>query len=231
MSVPIGPRSPALSVPMTNPVWASGPTMTAYTPATTSYARVVPSAGVALIEMRPNVGTENLQVASRVTHKIADATTLTQVHPSTTQAQDFALANELKGDHNTHVASTTYHVAAGTAITTPDADTDPKLIALANALRTAMAQHYASTTEHGGLADAVNLAVVTGTTIATDAASARTLLNALYPAHEAHLLVTDQNQFLIYSAATMPALWRCAAPFFAKTDVSGHTFAVAEYLS
>lgn len=62
----------------------------------------------------------------------------------------YTLANEIKADHNIHIASTTYHKAADTTntITSSDASTLATLYALANELKTDFNTHELSTTYH-----------------------------------------------------------------------------------
>jgi len=207
------------------------PVMTAYTPSTTAYVKVTPDASNITMFLRPNVATEALQVASILTHKIADATTIAATVPAVSEAESYALSIELADDFGTHVVSTAYHVNADTALTTTDATSEATLVAEVNAVRAKMLSHLASTTVHGGLADATNLATVTATSDATDAASAITLENVLAGAHAAHLLVTDQNKYLVHAAGVMPMEWRCLGSFFCKTDASGHTFVTQEFRS
>ena len=210
----------------------AAPLVTYYSPSTTAYVKVTPQSGTMLTEVAPTVTTETLQYASLITHKIADATTITSDAP-TDDAKDRARATEFKGDFNTHVASVAYHATAGTAITTADATDDPTLIALCQALDAAMKAHAASTTEHGGRGDAVFAAalVVAALPATPSKAQCRTWLAdlVLKAAWEAHLAVTDNSTYMTTGAAVMPMQWRSTAAFWCKTNVSGHTFATAEY--
>lgn len=236
--LPIGPKTTAFSLPVApasdafeNPFPVS-PVMTKYAPSTTAYVKVTPNAAALTMFLRPLVTTEDLQVASVVTHKIADATSIAAADGSD-DATDRLLANELKADLNVHMASTAYHDTADTAITTADATSDATLIALTLALDDKWKAHSASTTVHGGLADAVMLAAVVALNLAASPSKAqcRTYLNALKPLHAAHLTVTDQDKYLIHAAGVMPLEWRCLGSFFAKTDVSGHSFVTQEFRS
>lgn len=212
----------------------SAPVLTLYSPSTTAYAKVTPTATALLTEAAPIVTTETLQYASLITHKIADATTITSDAP-TTDETDRLRANEFKADFNTHVAALAYHDTAGTAIATADATSDATLIALTVAIDAAMKAHAASTTEHGGRGDAVFAAALV--TLALPAAptkgECRTYLAdaALKAAWTAHLAVVEGGIYLTAGVNAMPLRWASAAPFWCKTNVSGHTFAAAEYQS
>lgn len=115
-----------------------------------------------------------------------DASSLAADTTPTETAQDYALADELASDHNTHIALTTVHKAATAAVSFTAATTEETLVAEANAVRAAMAAHYASTTAHNK-ADATNLALVNATTEAEDAATARALITALATPFAAHI--------------------------------------------
>lgn len=212
--------------------YPAAPLMTLYGPTGTAYIKVTPSATTLLTEVAPQVTTETLQYASVITHKIADATTITSAAP-TDDATDRLRANEFKGDFNTHVASTVYHDAAGTAIATADASTDETLIALTLAIDAAMKAHAASTTEHGGRGDATFLAALEALELAAEPSTAqcRAYLAdaALKAAWEAHLAVTDGGIYLTAGTSVMPMRWASGAAFWCKTNVSGHKFSTAEY--
>jgi hypothetical protein len=177
------------------------------------------------------VTTEDLVVASAIVHKIADANGIAATNPAVTEQNSYDLANELKGDYNVHIAATTYHVAAdlGTCAVA-DADDEAKLIALTNNLRTLFGTHASNSSAHGGIGDAVFLAAVAATTVASSAATAITLENALATAWLAHCAVTDLATYITWPAARMPLTWPCNGRFFAKTSVSGHSLVVAEFL-
>jgi hypothetical protein len=214
--------------------YPSAPVMTLYSPSTTAYEKVTPTADALLTRLVPIVTTETLQYASVITHKIADATTITSDAP-TDDAKDYARANEFKGDFNTHVAATAYHDAAGTAIATANASSEATLIALTLAIDAAMKAHAASTTEHGGRTDATFAEALATLALPAEPTKAecRTYLGdaALKAAWEAHLAVTDGGIYLTHGAAVMPLEWPSAAPLWCKTNVSAHTFAGAEFRS
>ena len=251
--VPVGPKPKAFAMPVTFatdegaiPITGTitgiptvrmspfpvAPVMTKYTPGTTAYVKVTPNANALAMYLRPVVTTEDLIVASLIVHKIADTTTIAATVPAVSEAESYALAIELKGDYNTHIASTVYHDTADAGeCTLANATSEATLVALVNNLRTLFATHYAATGVHGGKADAVGIAAVAATTVATNAATAIVLENALAAAHAAHLAVTDLATYLTHSAATMPLAWPCLGAFWCKTNVSGHSFVTEEFRS
>jgi hypothetical protein len=212
--------------------YPSAPVMTLYSPSTTAYVKVTPADDTLLTEVAPIVTTETLRYAALITHKIADATTITSAAP-TTDETDRLRATEFKDDFNTHVAATAYHDAAGTAIATADATDDDTLIALTLAIDAAMKAHAASTTEHGGRGDAVLAAALVTLALPAEPtkANCRTYLAdaALKAAWEAHLAVVDNSIYMTAGVNVMPMQWKSAAPFWCRTNVSGHTFATNEY--
>jgi hypothetical protein len=235
--LPIGPKGKAFSVPVQpatdafpNP-FPSAPTMTLYSPSTTAYVKVTPAADTLLMTVAPTVTTETLTYASLITHKIADATSIAADNPAVGEAQSYALSIELADDFSTHITSTAYHATADTALVTTNATSEATLIAEVNAIRAKMLTHFASSTIHGGRADAVALAATAATTVANSAASAITLENALATAYLAHLAVVDGAIYMTTGAAVMPMEWACLGAFWCKTNVSGHTFATAEFKS
>jgi hypothetical protein len=210
----------------------SAPTVTVYSPATTSYAKVTPSANTLKTMVRPRTITQSLVYAATIVHKIADGTTITSAAP-TDDNTDRARATEFKNDFNTHVASTAYHVAAGTAIATADAISDPTLIALCQAIDAAMKAHAASTTEHGGMTDTVFVAALVAAAlpaIPTKGECRTWLADAvLKAAWTAHLAVTDLGAYVTAGPVGLPIEWPCSAPFYAKTDTSAGVFTVTEW--
>lgn len=116
----------------------------------------------------------------------ADTTALSSDTTPTESAQDYALADELASDHNTHTALTTVHKQATAAVDFTAATSEATLVAEANAVRAAMLAHYADTAAHNA-ADATNLGLVNATTVATNAATARTLITALVAPFQAHI--------------------------------------------
>lgn len=207
------------------------PIVTVYSPSGAAYMKVAPSASVLELLVRPRVTTQALIYAPVVTHKVADANGIAAV-PAVTEANSYALADELKSDYNVHIASLVYHVAADLgSVSLVDATDEATLVALANSLRTLFGTHAANTTAHGGLADAVFAAAVTATTVAIDAATAITLENALASAWLSHLAVTDQGAYVTVGASVLPMRWPCLGSFFAKTDTGSGVFTVAEFRS
>lgn len=230
--LPIGPKGKDFSVPFTQ-MAPSVSAMTLYTPATTSFVKHTPFSDTVMCHVAPVVTTESLIVATKIVHKIADATTITS-DEATSDATDRLRATEFKNDFNTHVASVAYHLAAGTAITAADATSDPTLIALCQAIDAAMKAHAASITQHGGAADAVFLAALIALALPAvpTKGECRTWLvdAALVIPWTAHLAVTDLSTYITWPAARMPLEWPCNGAFWAKTNVSGHSFVVAEFL-
>lgn len=91
------------------------PTLTVYTPGSAAYMKVTPSADVLEAIVRPRVTTEALIYAPIITHKIADTTTTIGAADPDDLAKSKTAIDEILADTNTHIASLTYHVAAGTA--------------------------------------------------------------------------------------------------------------------
>ena len=209
--------------------YPSAPIVTVYTPSGAAYMKVTPSADALQLIARPRTVTESLIYAPLVTHKIADANGIAATNPAVTEANSYALANELKGDYNVHIASLVYHVAADLGeVTVANATTEATLVALANSLRTLFGTHAIATSSHGGQSDDVFAAAVTATTAATDAATAITLENALATAWLAHLAVTDQGAYITAGPVGLPIIWPCLGALFVKTSGPG-VFTVAEF--
>lgn len=207
----------------------SSPAVTAYSPSGAAYMKVTPTAESLELLVRPRTVSESLIFAPVVTHKVADASTIAATNPAVSEAESYALVNELKGDYNTHIASVVYHVAADAgSCSLANATDEATLVALANNLRTLFGTHAANVTAHGGLADGVFAAAVAATTVATDAASAIVLENALAAAWLAHLAVVDQGAYVTVGSAVLPMRWPCLGSFFAKTSGPG-VFTVAEF--
>ena len=207
----------------------AAPTVTVVSPSTTAYAKVTPSANTLKTMIRPRTVTQSLVYAATIVHKIADATSLSATAPAVTEANDFALCIELMGDHNTHTASVAYHVAATASVASTAATSEATLVAQLNLYRLAQLAHYADSAAHGGMTDTVNLAIVAATVPCTTSATAHTLVNVLYPAHVAHLLVLDLGAYVTAGPVGLPIDWPCSAPFYAKTDTSGGVFTVTEW--
>jgi len=237
--IPIGPKAQYAAVPVipatdsygANPYPVS-PVVTLYSPATTAYVKVTPASDTLLMTVAPTVTTETLTYASIITHKIADATTIAATNPATNNTTElYALADEVMDDFIVHIASTAYHATATGTITHTAATTEATAVAEVNLIRTSLLSHLASTTAHCGRADAVNLALVTATSACTDKAGAVTLINLLATYYLAHLAVVDNSTYMTHPAGEMPMLWPCLGSFYAKTNVSGHTFATCEFKS
>jgi hypothetical protein len=92
------------------------PICTVYSPTGTAYMKVTPHADTLELHVRPRVTTQALVYAPVVTHKIADTTNTIAAADATTLNSSRTLADELLADGKLHIASTTYHVAAGVAI-------------------------------------------------------------------------------------------------------------------
>jgi len=124
-------------------------------------------------------------------HKEDDATNLASSDNMSDLATGYVLADELDDDVIAHLASTTFHAAADTVYDfggTPNSE--GTLVTKVNLLRTAMAAHFASTACHS-VADSINVALVAATTIATNTASAQTLINLLKAYWNSHCAVGD----------------------------------------
>ncbi len=209
----------------------AAPTVTVVSPATTSYAKVTPSANTLKVQVRPRTITQSLVYAATIVHKIADSNGIAATNPAVTDANAYALINEIKGDFNVHVASTAYHVAAGTAIATTDASDLATTVALTNAVAAALNAHFASITQHGGMTDAVNLALIAAAQLApaTDMPTAKTEMNLLVTAWLAHIAVTDLGAYVTSGPVGLPLDWPCSEPFYVKTDTSAGVLTVAEW--
>jgi hypothetical protein len=217
--------------------YPNAPVQTVYSPSTTAYVKIAPHADNLHMEIAPRVTSDDLIYASILTHKIADATTITSAAP-TTDETDRLRATEFKNDTNVHMASLTYHEVAGPAITEADATDDATLIALTVAIDTALRTHAASSTQHGGRADAVFVAALASLALPASPSKAqcRTYLAdaALKAAWDAHRAVTDHLAGVqVYSvrAAGLPKEWDCAGSVFVRCSSSGGIFVTEEYRS
>lgn len=187
-----------------------------------AWTKVTPASGAHRVTIRPQTSTKYLLVATSVVHKAADTAAIAATNPAITEANSYALANELKADYNTHIASTAYHVAADAgACTLPAANDEAKLVALVNNLRTLFSTHYASIAVHGGAADEVNLALAAATTVATDAAGAIVLENLLAAYHLAHLAVTSAGIWEKLPAGTALVWQSPETPVWFQLESSG----------
>jgi hypothetical protein len=93
------------------------PIVTVYSPTGTAYMKVTPNAANRTMFVRPRTVTQSLVYAPLVTHKIADTTTtIGAADPGAADLPaNITAADEILADCNTHIASTVYHLAAGTA--------------------------------------------------------------------------------------------------------------------
>lgn len=204
-----------------------------YTPSTTSYAKITPAPTLLHMEVRARTASDDLIRASILTHKIADATTITSAAP-TTDETDRLRATEFKGDNNVHMASLVYHDVVGPVITAADATDDPTLIALTLGINTALMTHAASATQHGGRADATFLAALTALALPASPTTAqcRAYLAdaALKAAWDAHRAVTDGGIYVTIPAGS-PDFWDCKGTVHYRTSTSGGTFTSTSFLS
>jgi hypothetical protein len=187
-----------------------------------AWTKVTPVAGAQRLTLRTVTAGKFLRVTTSVVHKTADTATIAATNPAVTEQNSYDLATELKGDYNTHIASTTFHVAADLgSCSLANATNEATLIALTNNLRTLFGTHAANTASHGGLADSVFAAAVAGTTIATSAATAITLENALATAWLAHLAVTSAG---IYEQvpANIELVWNSDTAMWIQIETSGN---------
>lgn len=158
---------------------------------------------------------------SATVHSVADAENLRLATATTVgsdEASDQTLINLLKTYWNSHV---------GVCGTTADL---PAVIAVANAAKAGVLAHMNdATTAHGGVGDATNSATLTAVPAASNLATSATLLHAIKDTYNAHCAITDGSAFLIHPAGVME--WPCLGSFFAKTNVSAHTFVTEEFRS
>jgi hypothetical protein len=120
-------------------------------------------------------------------HKIVDATNTLGVAAVNDSTDVYTLANDFIDKVIAHIASTTHHVTATGTITHVDANSEATATTLCNLIRTSLIDHYTAAALHGQVADAVNLALVTATSVATNAASNKVLINLLRTYHIAHM--------------------------------------------
>jgi hypothetical protein len=215
--------------------YPNAPVQTVYTPSTTAYVKITPDPTNLHMEISPRTTSDDLIYASVLTHKIADATTITSAAP-TTDETDRLRATEFKNDCNTHMASLTYHEVAGPAITADDATDDATLIALCQEIDLDLKAHAASTTQHGGRADAVFVAALASLALPATPSKAecRTYLAdaALKAAWDAHRVITNHlagvQVYAVHAAGT-PKSWDCDGSLFCRCSTSGATFVTEEY--
>jgi len=106
--------------------YPAAPILTVYTPGSAAYMKVIPTATALKLVVRPRTITENLIYAPLITHKIADTTTtIGAADPGVADLPAcITAADEILADVNTHIASTAYHLAAGTAFVSGHKATD-----------------------------------------------------------------------------------------------------------
>lgn len=126
-------------------------------------------------------------------HVADDSTNTVSSANQSSQGTGETLANEMKGDYNTHIADTAYHTVADTtnAIVADDANDLPSLITLLTELR---ADYNAHRTESGIHVndDGLNITVAA---IPTDLSECQTLNNELKEDFNLHLLATVQATY------------------------------------
>jgi hypothetical protein len=221
----------AIATALNAPPYPLTPVVTVYSPTGAAYMKVTPNAANLNMVIRPRVTSQALIYAPLITHKVADATSISATVPAVTEGESYALSIELADDFSTHIVSTVYHATADTALVTTNATSEATLVAEVNATRAKMLTHFASTSIHGGVDDATSLATVTATSACTDAASAIVLENVLVAAHAAHLAVTDGGAYITAGAVGLPINWPCLGAIWVKTDTSSGVFTAAEWRS
>lgn len=143
----------------------------------------------------------NTHIASEVYHVAAgadwvaghiedDATNIDATAAMSSLATGYALADALCDALIAHVAGGTYHFAVSTLTFPGTPDSEPLLRAKVNALRLALIAHMDDDVAHS-VADPVNSALVTATTVGSDEASDQTLINLLQGYQNSHLAVGD----------------------------------------
>ncbi len=136
------------------------PIITVNSPTGAAYIKYTPDATALEAIIRARVTSEDLIYATLITHKIADATSIGAAD-ATDLASSKTLVNEIVAEAPTHIASTAYHIAAGTilypghkAADTTNTTSAADMIDLASGytlydeLAADVAAHAASTTFH-----------------------------------------------------------------------------------
>lgn len=124
-------------------------------------------------------------------HLVDDDTNVATSANMSNLATGYVLADELDDDVTAHLASATFHAAATVAADfggTPDSEAT--LVTKVNLLRTAMIAHFGDDDVHTP-ADVENLRLAGLTTVASDEASAQTLINLLKAYWNSHCAVGD----------------------------------------
>jgi len=129
---------------------------------------------------------------------VSALTTLSAVANSVNEQTVIDLANELKADYNSHIASTTYHLAADVAnpVTSPDATSLASAITLINEMQGDYNAHRVSVVFHPN-ADIIN---VSAAAAAVDLPTAVTLANELktvFNSHRVQFNTTNGNVHVI----------------------------------
>jgi hypothetical protein len=119
-------------------------------------------------------------------HKIPDATNTVGAAASNDSTDVSTLANDVIDKLIAHIASTTHHVTATGTITHTDGSSEATNTTLCNLIRTSMIAHLGQTALHGQVADTVNGALTSATSVATNAASNKILINLLRTYYIAH---------------------------------------------
>jgi hypothetical protein len=179
----------------------SAPAVTVYSPSGTAYMKVTPSAKSLKLIMRPRTITQSLVYAPLVTHKIADTTTTIAADDPDDLPKSKTAIDEILADVNTHIASLTYHVAAGTAWISGHKETDAANVTgvvadmsdlatgytLADKLAAIVSAHALSTTHH------LAASTYTFTGVPDDEPKLRVKVNALRTAMLAHFASTTAH--------------------------------------
>lgn len=119
-----------------------------------------------------------------------DATDVVATADMSDLATGYALADDLCDALIAHVADDTYHFAVSTLTFPATPTTEPLLRAKVNLLRLALIAHMDDDAAHS-VADPINSALVTATTVGTDEASDQTLINLLKAYQNSHMAVGD----------------------------------------
>jgi len=143
----------------------------------------------------------NTHIASEVYHVAAgtawvaghiedDATNIDATAVMSNLATGYTLVDALCDALIAHVADDTYHFEVSTLTFPGTPTTEPLLRAKVNLLRLALIAHMDDDAAHS-VADPINSALVTATTVGTDEASDQTLVNLLQGYQNSHLAVGD----------------------------------------
>lgn len=189
------------NLPVAEALFPLTPEVDVYTPTGAAYMKVTPTSDVLELVVRPRVTTEALIYAPIVTHKIADTTTTIGAADPDDLPKSKTAIDEILADTNTHIASLTYHVAAGAAWISGHKETDPTNITgavadmsslatgytLADKLAAIVSAHALSTTYH------LAASTYSFTGIPDDEPKLRIKVNALRTAMLAHFASTTAH--------------------------------------